>query len=294
MFSLSPRLRTYHARIERELQRKLPRVIERPQALHRAMRYSVLAHGKRIRPLLCVTTAAAEGGLVQAALPVAAALECLHTYTLIHDDLPAMDDDTLRRGKPTNHVIFGEATAILAGDALLTLAFELLSKAKPKAPYAAADLVRAVAQAAGSRGVVGGQAVDIASEGKKSSEALLTYIHQHKTADLLCASLVAGGMMAGVKGKKLKLYNDLGLLLGNIFQMTDDLLNETSTAQELGKAVKSDKRKKKVTGVELWGVAGVRNRIQIMSKELEGLVVKIGVENSDLGLLIKAITERTS
>lgn len=256
------------------------------------MRYSVLSRGKRLRPLLCVAVACEEGASLRVTLPAAVAVELLHTYSLVHDDLPAMDNDTLRRGKPTTHRVFGEAVAILAGDALLTLAFELLAGVKPKAPYRAADLVQRVAVAAGGRGVVGGQAEDIAGEGKTPTVQKLTYIHQHKTADLMAASLVVGAMMAGVGERKVKLYEALGQRLGLAFQLRDDVLNETSTAHELGKAAKSDQRHQKMTGVRLWGVAEAQERIKMLHKDCEDILAELQLHHSELPGLVRGIIVR--
>ncbi len=292
LFLLPQPLVGYSQAIERELNRLLPPTAQKPFRLHRAMRYSVLAGGKRIRPLLCVAVTKDEGGGLAAALPVAAALECLHAYTLIHDDLPAMDDDALRRGKPTNHIVFGEATAILAGDALLTLVFEILATALPAKPYTTADLIREVAQAAGSRGVIGGQVEDIAGEGQRPTAARLGYIHQHKTADLLTAALVCGAMMAGVKQRKINLYTELGTALGLAFQLTDDVMNEHATEKELGKAVKSDKRKQKITGVSVWGTEKTKERIQKLYEECDRILLALEQEDGDLATLVGCIMGR--
>lgn len=292
MSTLNPLLMSYKSLVERELQRALPKATQRPNALHRAMRYSVFAGGKRVRPLLCLATAVAEGGTIKQALPVAAALECLHTYTLIHDDLPAMDDDDLRRGKPTSHKVFGEAMAILAGDALLTVAFELLADAQPRTKYRASDLVRVLAKLAGSRGVVGGQVEDMASEGKKASAKQVAFIHQHKTADLITASLVLGAMIAGSSERRIKLFTKLGSNLGAAFQITDDILNETSDSKTLGKAVKTDRAKAKATAVALWGIDGSRERVVKLYDKINDLLQQLDTSQSELATLIGYIMER--
>jgi len=235
-------LKTCAAQLEAGLERILPSATARPARLHEAMRYSVFAGGKRLRPALCIAACEACGGKVEEALEAACALELLHTYTLIHDDLPAMDDDTLRRGKPTCHIAFDEATAILAGDALLTLAFEVLAR-HPQGSAPAAELARA----AGSRGVIGGQAEDLAAEGQVPDAGLVEYIHRHKTAALIRAACVTGGLCAGAEDKQLAALAAYGEHLGLAFQITDDLLDESSTPEKLGKNIGSDPKRGKMT-----------------------------------------------
>lgn len=227
----------------------LPSARERPAKLHEAMRYSVFAGGKRLRPALCIAACEACGGTAAQALPAACALELLHTYTLIHDDLPAMDDDTLRRGRPTCHIQFDEATAILAGDALLTLAFEVLA-AQPQGSALALELARA----AGSRGVIGGQMEDIDAEGKTPDASLVEYIHRNKTAALIRSACVLGGLCAGTDPQTLEKLAQYGENAGLAFQLADDLLDESATVEELGKDIGSDKAKGKMTWPAVHGV----------------------------------------
>ena len=227
----------------------LPPAGERPVKLHEAMRYSVFAGGKRLRPALCIAACEACGGTAAQAMPAACALELLHTYTLIHDDLPAMDNDTLRRGRPTCHIAFDEATAILAGDALLTLAFEVLA-AQPQGGALALELARA----AGSRGVIGGQAEDIEAEGKTPDANLVEYIHRNKTAALIRAACVMGGICAGAESQVLQKLAQYGENAGLAFQLADDLLDESATVEELGKDIGSDKAKGKMTWPAVYGV----------------------------------------
>ncbi len=227
----------------------LPPAEERPVKLHEAMRYSVFAGGKRLRPALCIAACETCGGTAAQALPAACALELLHTYTLIHDDLPAMDDDTLRRGRPTCHIQFDEATAILAGDALLTLAFEVLA-AQSQSGVLALELARA----AGSRGVIGGQAEDIDAEGKAPDATLAEYIHRTKTAALIRAACVMGGLCAGAETQTLEKLARYGENAGLAFQLADDLLDESATVEELGKDIGSDKAKGKMTWPAVYGV----------------------------------------
>lgn len=235
----------------------LPPETERPVKLHKAMRYSIFAGGKRLRPALCIASCEACGGTSEQAVAAACALELLHTYTLIHDDLPAMDDDTLRRGRPTCHIAFDEATAILAGDALLTLAFEMLAD-QPRGGALALEL----AQAAGSRGVIGGQAEDIDAEGKAPDAALVEYIHRNKTAALIRAACVMGGICAGADMQTLKYLAQYGENTGLAFQIIDDLLDESSTVEELGKDIGSDKAKGKMTWQAVHGIDAARKKAE--------------------------------
>lgn len=234
--------------VNQALDRLLPLETEQPEKLHRAMRYSLFAGGKRLRPALCIAACEACGGVAAMALPAACALELLHTYTLIHDDLPAMDDDMLRRGRPTCHIQFDEATAILAGDALLTLAFEVLAS-QPHAGPLALELARA----AGSRGVIGGQAEDIDAEGRRPEAALVEYIHRNKTAALIRAACVMGGICAGADASALASLRNYGEAAGLAFQLADDLLDESATIEELGKDIGSDQARGKMTWPAVYG-----------------------------------------
>ncbi len=240
-----------------ELERALPTESEPPADLHRAMRYAIFGGGKRLRPALCMAAAQWAGAPPEVALRPAAALELLHTYTLIHDDLPCMDDDNLRRGRPTVHVAFSEATALLAGDALLTLAFEWLAGAAPDS-LIAVRLVRELAVAAGSRGVIGGQVDDLANENCTPAWPVVASIHARKTAALLQAAAVMGGIAAGADAERCKALAVYGFELGMAFQVADDLLNVTATAAQLGKPVGSDRDRGKLTAVAALGEAGAR------------------------------------
>lgn len=261
-FELERYLERQRARIEPALDRFLPGLDEPPCRLHEAMRYSVQAGGKRLRPILCLAAAEACGGSPDIALYPAVALEFLHTYTLIHDDLPAMDNDDLRRGLPTSHKMFGEANAILAGDSLLTLAFEVLAQTPLDDPRGVAGLVRELAAAAGSRGVVGGQHEDLAGEGQAPDAARLEWIHLHKTAVLIQAACRLGALAAGAPAAACAALSDYGLQAGLAFQIADDLLNETSTAEQLGKAVKTDAARSKMTYPALFGMAMARGKAE--------------------------------
>jgi len=260
MFDLRQYLREKQAAIDAALDAHLPPKNERPAVLHEAMRYSVLAGGKRLRPILCLAAAEAVGAATDTALIPAIAIEILHAYTLIHDDLPAMDDDRLRRGKPTSHVAFGEANAILAGDALLTLAFEWMAVCPAPKPYLPNQLSVELAEAAGSRGVIAGQVEDLAAEGKEPSAELVEYIHLHKTAALIRAAVRIGAIAGGAKAGELNALTIYGCDIGVAFQIADDVLNATSTPEVLGKAAGSDAKRKKMTYVALHGIDGAMKK----------------------------------
>ncbi len=259
-FNLSAYLRQRARLVESALDARMPAAATRPAALHKAMRYSVFAGGKRLRPIVCLAACEAAGADPAAALLPAIALEVLHTYTLIHDDLPSMDDDALRRGKPACHIVFGEATAILAGDALLTLAFEWLAPIQAPSPYPPNQLVLELAVASGSRGVVGGQSADLSAEGQPPSARRIDFIHRHKTAALLRAAARMGGIVAGAPAPVLSALSRYGEQMGLAFQIADDILNETSSARALGKAAGSDRRRKKMTTVAWRGLAAARRQ----------------------------------
>ncbi len=240
--------------VEAELARALPNPGTRPADLHEAMRYSVLNGGKRIRAVLCLAACEAVGGATASALPPACALELLHAYTLVHDDLPAMDDDDLRRGKPSCHKAFGEAEAILAGDALLTLAFELLARMPANQSALALELARA----AGSRGVIGGQFEDVRSEEGVRDRETLEFIQTHKTADLIRASCRMGGIAGGAGEEQLAALDTFGHNIGIAFQLIDDILDETGTAEVIGKPAGSDRENMKMTSITVYGLEGTR------------------------------------
>jgi len=245
--------------VDEALERYLPRENELPVSLHRAMRYSVFAGGKRVRPILMLAACEAVGGTVTHALPAACAMEMIHTYSLIHDDLPAMDDDDFRRGNPTNHKVFGEAVAILAGDALLTEAFILLSRQAERAGVPAEALLKVVneiAVCAGSRGMVGGQVVDMESEGNRRIEfATVQYIHTHKTGALIKASVRSGALLGGADSDGLAAMTRYGEAIGLAFQIADDILDIEGTTEEIGKDAGSDEARGKATYPAVIGLA---------------------------------------
>ena len=236
----------------------LPSESTKPATIHKAMRYSIFAGGKRIRPALCLAAAAACGGNENAALPLACAMECIHTYSLIHDDLPGMDNDDYRRGKLTNHKVFGEGIAVLAGDALLTFAFEVLGKAKGWPRYDHRQLLQELGIASGSLQLIAGQVADLEGEGKKTSAKDLQYIHERKTSALLCCSVRLGGMSANCAPAQLKALTRFGYNVGLAFQVIDDILDVTQTSETLGKTAGKDTKAQKATYPSIVGLAKSR------------------------------------
>lgn len=253
------------AAVEEALARLLPAEDRFPATIHRAMRYSALGGGKRLRGALALAAAAAAGGDEERALPVAAALEMIHAYSLVHDDLPCMDDDDMRRGKPTCHRVFGEAIAVLAGDALLTRAFEVLAdlpRLSGVEPARALRIVAEVAAAAGTDGLIGGQVVDLESEGREVGEDTLHAIHSRKTGALFRVSLAAGALAGGGRDDALEALLAYGRAFGLAFQITDDLLDVVGEEAALGKAVGRDVDRRKATYVSLFGVEGARAKAE--------------------------------
>lgn len=293
MFNLSDYLEEKKRSINAALDRRLPADTERPVALHKAMRYSVFAGGKRIRPILCLAAAEAVGQTSETAMIAASAVEILHTYTLIHDDLPSMDNDAMRRGLPTLHVVAGEANAILAGDALLTMAFEWLAEISAPPPYPPNQLSLELARGAGSRGVVGGQVEDIAAEGKKVDPKTVDYIHRHKTAALLRASIRMGAIAGGAGARELDALTAYGDAIGLAFQIADDILNETSTAAALGKAVGSDRKRRKMTYIAAHGLPSAQARMKKLAQEALTALDVLPQPQEPLAALARFITERT-
>jgi geranylgeranyl diphosphate synthase type II len=251
-------LQTYLARrtdlINSALDRFLPKATTRPTTIHQAMRYSLFAGGKRMRPALCLAAATACGSLEENALPLACAVECLHTYSLIHDDLPAMDNDDYRRGKLTNHKVFGEGIAILAGDALLTQTFEIAAQWRGAPRYPHRRIILEIAHAAGSLQLIAGQVADIEGEGKKLTAAQLEYIHERKTSALLCCSARLGGMSANCTPTQLQALTDFGYNVGLAFQIIDDILDVTQTSEQLGKTAGKDTAAQKATYPSIVGL----------------------------------------
>ena len=273
--------------INQALDRALPQPTEHPAGLHEAMRYSLFIGGKRIRPMLCMAAAEAVGGTAEKALPVGVALECLHTYSLIHDDLPAMDDDDLRRGQPTLHKVYGEANAILAGDSLLTLAFEILAQ-EPQG----AQLSLELAQAAGSRGLAGGQFEDLAEERQTQNREHLMRIHANKTGKLIRAACRMGGITANATATQLESLGRYGEAIGLAFQIADDILNVTSTQEVLGKSVGSDARREKTTYVACIGMEAAQAEARALVEQAIAALDALTGDTEPLQALAHYVVER--
>jgi geranylgeranyl diphosphate synthase type II len=254
-FDLSGFLDSRTAAVNAALDRFLPPAKAKPATIHKAMRYSLFAGGKRMRPALCLAAAMACGGRETDAIPLACSVECIHTYSLIHDDLPAMDDDDYRRGKLTNHKVFGDGIAILAGDALLTQAFEIAARCKGWRRYSHQQIILELAHAAGSLQLIAGQVADLEGEGKKTSAPQLRYIHERKTSALLCGSVRLGGMSANCSAAQLRALTDFGYHVGLAFQVIDDILDVTQTSEQLGKTAGKDTRAQKATYPSIVGLA---------------------------------------
>ncbi len=294
-------IKAYLDRQRRLVEDGLRRFIPEPkgpfQDIIEAMRYSLFVGGKRVRPILCLAAARAVNDapdIEERLLPLCCALECIHTYSLIHDDLPAMDDDDLRRGQPTNHMVFGEAAAILAGDGLLTLAFELLSRPDEQAisGHQRLRIMHIIARGAGYNGMVGGQALDIAHEGKSMDYDQLQTMHRAKTGRLIIASVQSGAVAGGCTDEQLQALTEYGRHIGLGFQIADDLLNVEATTEQLGKAAGSDVRRGKVTYPALVGV----DRSHALAREaidqaLDALTI-FGKHAEPLRCLARYIIER--
>jgi geranylgeranyl diphosphate synthase type II len=279
-------LKSAKVRVEAVLDRVVPSVEHRPGRLHEAMRYSLMAGGKRLRPALCYAAFEDCGGTSDAADLGAAALEMVHTFSLIHDDLPCMDDDDFRRGMPTCHKKFGEAMAVLAGDALSILAFQVLARS------GSAEAVRILAESLGSDGMLGGQVVDIESEGKPSDLPTVQYIHSHKTSALIEASLELGAVLAGADEVRRGLYRDYGRAIGLAFQIVDDILDIESSTEELGKDVGSDVENQKATWPAVAGLEASKAEARRLVDEAVHLCSCMGPRGPVLAELARFIVER--
>jgi len=289
---LDPWLRRTRTAIEKSLRASIPPANTKPATIHRAMRYSLLAGGKRLRPVLCCAAAEACGGSVGGAMPAACAVELMHAYSLIHDDLPCMDDDDLRRGRPTSHKVFGEGIAVLAGDALLTAAFGVLATARPPVRYGLGDLVAELAAAAGSRGLIAGQVADLEAEGQKPSEPSLYFIHAAKTGMLLRAALKLGAMCAGAGKSEVAALDRFGFALGLAFQVQDDVLDATQSAKKLGKTAGKDAAAGKMTFPALYGLARSHELAAYWTKEAVRALRPFGSRGAMLRLLAEMILVR--
>jgi geranylgeranyl diphosphate synthase type II len=278
--------------IDRALDRYLPKENVKPTTIHKAMRYSLFAGGKRLRPILCLAAAETCGGKIEHALPLACAMECIHTYSLVHDDLPSMDNDDFRRGRLTCHKVFGDGIAVLAGDALLTVAFEIVSRAKPASRYNMSILLNEVAVAAGSRKLIAGQVADLEAEGKQSGRTELRYIHENKTAAILTTSVRLGAMSANASPKQLAAITKFGRALGLAFQVIDDILDVTQTSEKLGKSAGKDIAAKKATYPAVIGLNESRAEAKRLTKQAHDALSIFGKKAEALHALANYLLER--
>jgi geranylgeranyl diphosphate synthase type II len=283
--------------VDRALERWMPGEEVLPRSLHQAMRYSVFAGGKRLRPILMIAACESLGGHAGQVLHAACAMEMIHTYSLIHDDLPAMDDDDFRRGRPTNHKVYGEATAILAGDALLTEAFRLLADAEANRsvpPATVIKVIELVARYAGSQGMVGGQVVDMESEGKEIDFPTLEYIHTHKTGGLILASVQVGSLLGGANDSQVAAIKRFGGAAGLAFQIADDILDVVGDQQHLGKNVGSDQARGKATYPAQLGLDEARQRADELCGIAISALAPLGQSAEILQELARYIVNRDS
>jgi geranylgeranyl diphosphate synthase type II len=286
-------LRSRQRKIDRALDRYLPRANTKPATLHKAMRYSLFAGGKRLRPILCLAATEACRGNIDDALPLACALECIHTYSLVHDDLPSMDNDDLRRGRPTCHKVFGDGIAILAGDALLTIAFEIVSRTKPARRYNTSALLREISVAAGSQKLIAGQVADLEAEGKDVKRDQLKFIHENKTAAILKSSVRLGAMSANADARKLSAITRFGQRLGLAFQIIDDILDVTQTSEVLGKSAGKDLAAKKATYPAVIGLEESRAEARRLTRQAHNALSMFSSSDAEpLHVLANYLLER--
>jgi geranylgeranyl diphosphate synthase type II len=280
-------LKERRALVDAALEARLPSLEERPQTLHRAMRHSIFAGGKRLRPILCLAAAEACGAKPEVALDLGVALECLHTYTLVHDDLPCMDDDDFRRGHPTCHKVFGDGIAVLAGDALQALAFEICGEQDRGGDYA-----KELAVTSGSRHLVGGQVLDLEGESKRLTLEELRFVHLSKTAALLTTSVRFGGMAAGASEAQLAALTKFGQAAGLAFQVIDDILDVTQTSEKLGKSAGKDVNSAKSTYPALMGLEASRQEAHRLTQEALDALAIFGEAGAALRALGNYLLER--
>ncbi|MGA7954588.1 MAG: geranylgeranyl diphosphate synthase CrtE [Gloeobacterales cyanobacterium] len=289
-FDLMNYLQNRKALIEENLERFVP--VLYPVRLYESIRYSLLAGGKRLRPVLCLAACELTGGTTDMAMPTACALEMIHTMSLIHDDLPSMDNDDYRRGLPTNHTVYGEAMAILAGDALLAHAFHVIAETEAVPAQRVLEVVRRVGLAASASGLVGGQVVDIESEGKQISLETLQYIHEHKTGALLEVSVVSGAILGGASSDQVELLSSYAHNVGLAFQIIDDVLDITATDEQLGKTAGKDLAQAKATYPSFWGIEASKAKAQQLIAEAKATLKPFGQKAVILEHLADFITQR--
>ena len=290
---LAATLRRGQELVDAALERLIPPANQRPVSIHQAMRHSVFAGGKRLRPILCMESArAVAGSLPESIEGLGAALEMLHTYSLIHDDLPALDNDDLRRGRPTCHKVFGEAIAILAGDALQTQAYEVLANL-PCSAEARVQIIAEIARGTGTvEGMIGGQVVDLEAERTPPDAATLEYIHRAKTAALITASLVTGALYAGADAHGVDRLRVFGQSVGLAFQIVDDILDVTQSSEQLGKTAGKDTAAKKVTYPSLYGLDESRRRADALVREAFSALQPFAERADTLKALAQYLVER--
>lgn len=285
-------LATRAAEVDAALDAFLPKAKEKPATIHAAMRYSVFAGGKRLRPILCLAAAEACGGDSESAMPPACAVEILHTYSLVHDDLPSMDNDDLRRGRPTCHKVYGEGMAVLTGDALLTEAFLILAQTSPAKRYPGAAYVAELALTGGSTRLIGGQVMDLEGEGKKLTKAQLVKIHEAKTAALLTTSIRLGAMTANATEKQMEALSVFGRALGLAFQVIDDILDVTQSTEVLGKTAGKDAAVEKATYPAILGLEKSRKEAAKLTKEALDALEPLGKKAQRLREIAEYLLKR--
>jgi len=281
-------------RIDAALDGRLPSAREEPRPLHAAIRYSVFAGGKRLRPALCLLACESAGGPSSSAVPAAVALEMIHTFSLIHDDLPGMDDDDLRRGRPSNHIVFGEGMAILAGDALLAIAFQTLAASPLGRARDPRALIRIVTEATGPQGMIGGQAMDLLSEGKRVPLRRVLAMHSRKTGMLIRGSLLLGAEVGGASPALKRRFGEYGARVGLAFQIGDDLLNVRSSRKKIGKAVGSDQARGKATAPAAVGIERSEREAERLLREARRIASGLGRRAAEFQSLTEFLLGRTS
>lgn len=291
-FNLNSYLKQQQRLVEQALDQSI--AIAKPAKIYEAMRYSLLAGGKRLRPILCLATSDLTGGTIEMAMPTACALEMIHTMSLIHDDLPAMDNDDFRRGKPTNHKVYGEDIAILAGDGLLAYAFEYVAtQTRNVAPENILRVVACLGRTVGAAGLVGGQVLDLESEGKSDITAeTLSFIHTHKTGALLEASVVSGAILANASEEDVTRLSQYAQNIGLAFQIIDDILDITATDEQLGKTAGKDLEAQKATYPSLWGLEKSQAKAQELVKKAIAQLSNYGVKAEPLRAIANYIVTR--
>lgn len=279
-------------KIEEKLDEYLP--ISYPEEIFESMRYSVLAGGKRLRPVMCLEACRVFSGEIEKAMPTACAFEMLHTQSLIHDDLPCMDNDDYRRGKLTNHKKFSESTAVLAGDALISYGTQLIIDKSDLPPETIIKVLKEHALAAGAYGIIAGQIVDIAMEGKPYDAKTLEYIHTHKTADLFKGVLKAGAIIAQANEEQIKAMEDFGQNLGFAFQICDDILDEISSFEEMGKTLGKDKNAQKLTYTALFGLEKAKCEVNCLLDKAYDILNTHDIKSEVFDSIIKSIREKVN